>query len=224
VEFTTLKVVGVDAVRLLNEHRARFRATGQYPFLIGDARALAQITEAAGFNKTEPAAIMRASLEVDISDWIGARRKDVEGYGLVLDELLGEWPDEIPETGSIGIHKEVLTRTIKPEVFIGFVKIEQPWQLPAFVKYGGWNDCPGAEFHCAFHRRWQQRFGSEITGMSGDVVECIVKNPPRDQEAATALAWEQYWYCFDIVEQGCDSILNLAATLLNSPYWYFWWD
>src|SRR3984957_13171158 len=108
VEFTTLKVAGVDAVRLLNEHRARFRATGQYPFLIGDARALAQITEAAGFNKTEPADILRGSLEVDISDWIGARRKDVEGYGLVLDELLGEWPDGIAQPGSIGIHKDVL--------------------------------------------------------------------------------------------------------------------
>jgi hypothetical protein len=28
----------------------------------------------------------------------------------------------------------------------------------------------------------------------------------------------------DIVDQGCESISNLAATLLNSPYWYFWWD
>ncbi|MBL8817724.1 MAG: DUF4253 domain-containing protein [Planctomyces sp.] len=28
----------------------------------------------------------------------------------------------------------------------------------------------------------------------------------------------------DIVEQGCESISNLAATLVNSGYWYFWWD
>jgi uncharacterized protein DUF4253 len=60
--------------------------------------------------------------------------------------------------------------------------------------------------------------------MSGDIVECAVTRPPTDRNAATILAWEQYWYCVDIVEQGCESVSNLAATLLNSPYWYFWWD
>ncbi len=64
----------------------------------------------------------------------------------------------------------------------------------------------------------------EIAGVSGDVIECIVENPPTDRESATALAWEQYWYCGDIVDQGCGKILNLAATLLNSRNWYFWWD
>jgi hypothetical protein len=39
-----------------------------------------------------------------------------------------------------------------------------------------------------------------------------------------ALAWEQYWYCLDIVDQGVGSVSALAATLLNSTYWYFWWD
>ena len=38
------------------------------------------------------------------------------------------------------------------------------------------------------------------------------------------LAWEQYWYCTDLVEHGHGSIANLAATLLDAPYWYFWWD
>ena len=60
--------------------------------------------------------------------------------------------------------------------------------------------------------------------MSGDIVECVVTKPPTDRNAPTILAWEQYWYCVDIVEQGCESVSNLAATILNSPYWYFWWD
>ena len=36
---------------------------------------------------------------------------------------------------------------------------------------------------------WQERFGAEITGMSGDVIECAVLNPPTDRNSATALAW-----------------------------------
>jgi Domain of unknown function (DUF4253) len=186
VEFTTLKIAGVDAVRVLNEHRSRFRATGQYPFLIGDAEDLGHITEVAEFNKVDPTAIIGAALKVNTDRWIAVRQEERESYGLVLDELLGEWPDEIFDPGSIGIHTDVLTRKIKPEVFIGFAKIEESWQLPAFVKDGAWNDCPEAEFYCAFHRPWQQRFSSEITGLSGDVVECVVTNPPTDRKTATA--------------------------------------
>jgi len=74
--------------------------------------------------------------------------------------------------------------------------------------------------HCAMHHYWQKEFGVEIVGVSGDAIECIAKNPPRDQEAAIKLAWQQYW----IVDQGCEIIANLAATLLNAEGWYFWWD
>lgn len=60
--------------------------------------------------------------------------------------------------------------------------------------------------------------------MSGDVIECAVRNPPADQQAATDLAYEQYCYCGDIVEQGCGSVMNLAANRQYSPYWYSWWN
>jgi len=70
--------------------------------------------------------------------------------------------------------------------------------------------------HCAINQYWQKEFGAEIVGVSSDVIECIVKNPPRDKETAIKLAWQQYWYCADIVVQGCESIANLAATLLNA--------
>ena len=224
MQFTTLKTAGGDAIRLLNEHRSRFPATGQYPFLIGDAEELGRIKEAAEFNKHDPAAIIAASLEVKTAEWVAGRRKEAEEYEFSPKELLGEWPGEVADKGSIGLHKDVLSGKIKPEVYLGLAKIERPWHLPAVLKYGAWNECPGPEVHCAFHRQWQERYGAEITGMSGDVVECAVSKPPADRKAATVLAWEQYWYCADIVEQGCGSVSNLAATLLNSPYWYFWWD
>jgi hypothetical protein len=41
---------------------------------------------------------------------------------------------------------------------------------------------------------------------------------------ADLLAREQYLYCSDIVWQGVGSVSNLSKTLLNSNYWYFWWD
>jgi hypothetical protein len=224
VQLTTLKVTGGDAIRVLNEHRSLYASTGLYPFLIGDTEELERVTEAADFNKQEPTVIIRRSSKVDTAEWVRRRRQETEEYGFSAEELLGDWPGEVAAKGSISLHKDVLSRKIKPEVYLGLAQIEEPWQLPAIVKYGAWNECPEPEVHCAFLRQWQERFGAEITGMSRDVIECAVRRPPTEREAAIALAWDQYWYCADIVEQGCESISNLAATLLGSPYWYFWWD
>jgi hypothetical protein len=224
LEFTTVKIPGRDAIRLLNEHRSRYPTTGHYPFLIGGAEELERIQETAEFDKREPTAIIRASFEVKPAEWMAVRRRDAAESEFSPEELLDEWPGEIAEKGSIGLHKDVLTGEIKPEVYLGLAKIEKPWHLPAILKYGAWNECPEPEVHCAFHREWQERCGAEITGVSGDVVECVVTRPPARPSAAAILAWEQYWYCSDIVEQGCGSVSSLAATLLNSPYWYFWWD
>jgi len=228
MEFTTLEVSGSDAVRLLEEYRSMYYSAGQYPFLIGDGEELERLQEQAEDAEQVPAEVVRASLEIDIGAWIARRREerreDAKDDEFSHEELLGEWPIEVAEKGSISLHKDVVSGDIIPKVYLGLAKIEQPWQLPAVIHYGGWNDCPFPEVHCAFHRSWQWRFGAQITGISGDTVECLVKNPPRDRKTALGLAWEQYWYCKDIVDQGCGSISKLAATLLNSPYWFFWWD
>ena len=222
--FTTLKVAGTDPIRLLHEHRSWYAATGLYPFLIGDDEELSRLEENSEFSDQDAATIIEASYKVQIADWIAERHRDIEAYGANLDEALGVWPGEDLDKASITLHRDILSGEIKPEVYLGLAKIAKPWQLPAVVKYGAWNDCPGADVHCAFHREWRERFGAEISGMSGDVIECTVKKPPNDKDSAIGLAWEQFYYCADIVDQGCGSVANLAATLLNSTYWYFWWD
>jgi hypothetical protein len=224
MEFTTLDVPGRDALRVLNQHRSRYAATGEYPFLIGAEDDLRRVTDLIELNKQDSAAIIRAALDIRPADWIAQRRRDAEDSHLDLNEALGQWPREVLDKGSIGLHRDILSGSFKPRVYIGLAKIDQPWHLPAALRYGNWNGWPGPEIHCAFYRHWQEQFGAEITGMSFDVIECIVKKAPTDRRSATALAWEQYWYCPDIVEQGCGSVSNLAATLMDSPYWYFWWD
>jgi hypothetical protein len=224
MDFTTIEVPGVDAIQALTHCRERYAETGLYPFLIGDAEDLGRVEEAAEFNPQDPAEVIKASFEVSIADWIAANRKDAEEFEFSPTEILGEWPRKNPEMGSICLHKDIVSKKIKPKVYLGLARIEEPWHLPAVLKYGGWNECPDATIQCAFYRSWQERFGAEITGMSGDTVECAVKRPPTNRDDAIALAWEQYWYCGDIVDQGCSFISNLAATIMNSPYWFFWWD
>ncbi len=223
MQFTLEEVSGVEAIARLEEYRLRYPASGRYPFMIGDDEERQRVEESAKWNDQEPETIVQASLAVVVDDWILQRRSELQEDGIELD-VLGTWMGEVAEKGSISLHQDILTGKIHPRVWLGLAQIDEPWKLPSVVKYGGWNDCPHPLEHCAFFRHWQAAYGAEITGMSGDVVECAVAKPPRDRDAAIHLAWEQYFYCGDIVEQGCETVSNLAATLLNSPYWYFWWD
>ena len=56
------------------------------------------------------------------------------------------------------------------------------------------------------------------------VVQCYVEKPPMNAQGALDLAKEQYAYCYDIVEQGTETIPALASELLKSKIWFFWWD
>jgi hypothetical protein len=222
--FTTIKVAGSDALDTLVSRRELFLQTGEYPFLIGDANEVQRFTDRAVFTSQSTSEIIESSMKLDVDDWIFQRRKEAEEDELPIEETLGVWPGEVSNKGSLSLHTEILSGRPLPEVFLGIASIQEPWQLLAALKYGFWNCCPEPEVHCAFFRKWQFQYGAEIAGISSDVIECMVSNPPRDQATAIALAWEQYWYCADIVDQGCESVCNLAATLLNSSYWYFWWD
>jgi hypothetical protein len=217
----TIKVSGKEALEIIDSYRTQYPTTGKYPFIVGDSEDLERLQENAEFNQGSMEEIIQASFNVDLEDWILERRTERNEF---IHEFIGKWPGEIFEKVAISLHTNLLNGTIKPEVYLGIATIKEPWQLPAILKYGAWNECPEAEIHCAFHRKWQAEYGAQIVGMSNDVIECVVSNPPTDRQTALDLAWQQYCYCADIVEQGTDSLNNLAAMLMNSNFWYFWWD
>lgn len=218
----TIKVAGPDALAELEKRRAAFAATGQYPFLIGNRNYWQGIGE--GDDAPDPAAIIAASRSIDTAAWFAESRQAAEKYEFDEAALTGEWDEDARGRSALTLHLDARTRQPYENVFIGLANIEAAWQLPAVLGYGSWNSCASPEVHCALHRDWQERFGAEIAGMSHDVIECIVKNPPQDRETALRLAWEQYWYCGDIVDQGCETVSYLAAALMGSHHWFFWWD
>lgn len=222
--FETVTVDGDKAVEELMRYRALYRQSGQYPFLIGDSEALAQISEQMNFDKRPLTEILATASRLSTGEWLGERRAEMQADGCDFAAIEGAWPDQLPEPGQIRAHSEILSGETKQKALIGRVQIAEPWQLPAALHFGGWNDCPEAEVQAAMFKRWQEQYGAEIASISGDVVECVVDRPPDARPAAIQLAWEQYLFCYDIVEQGFGTIANLAATLLNSNYWYFWWD
>ncbi len=230
-EFELLEVDGNEAISKLLELREGFTDSGKYPFIIGNAEGF-QLIDDDSFQIPTSAEVLEKAESIDAIEWFERERQDFdedfEDFEDDFDEYMGDLKDS-PKSESafedrlLG-HKDILSGIPHKKAYLGISEIEEPWMLPAFVKYGGWNACPIPEVHCALMRYWQKKHGAEIFSMTSSVIECKVENPPTNEEDSTNLAWEQYLYCPDIVEQGTGTIERLTATIIDSDYWYFWWD
>lgn len=120
--------------------------------------------------------------------------------------------------------EEIRTGAPLAQVHIVVVPTDDPTAVPAYLRWGGWNACPGPEMHVATLRRWRDAYGAELVGMSGDVLNLKVTRRPASRDEAMALAFEQFLYCPDIVLQGTNTFEPLALALMEGDWWYFWWD
>lgn len=112
----------------------------------------------------------------------------------------------------------------QPEIFIATLPVGDAAAIPVHLKFGGWNACPPLHVHMALARYWGERFGAQIATVPSDIIEFTVERSPADDAQALELAWQQYFYCGDIVDQGVESVATLAQALRHSTRWFFWWD
>lgn len=219
------RVTGLSALSELSRLRKDSVSRGERAFLIGDAQDLRQIEDRFNSRPPDVATSITLAMSLDVEKWFSERRTQLEEDGCEFDEsLIGRWPGELYNKGSISLHLDPSTQNAKREVFIGIAPVANSWQIPSAVGYGGWNECPDSVAQSAVARRWSKAYDGEIVGLSFDTIEWEVCKPPTTQAEAMKLAWEQFLFCEDIVTQGIGTINKLAATLLNSPYWFFWWD
>lgn len=108
-------------------------------------------------------------------------------------------------------------------LFLAEIPVKNPWEVFAWIPFGGWNSCPAPEEHMAVAKYWYEKYGAVPAVMTEDVLEFSVPAPVKRRDAL-ALAWEQNAYCSDIVAQGCESVGVLADSLAKSTTWFFWWD
>lgn len=141
-------------------------------------------------------------------------------------EPIGSWPSEQPTPTPDDSGVTVAFKGRKPldKVNIAIIPTEDWTEVPAYLGWGGWNECPAAEYHVIALRAWRNRYGAELVGLGPDVMNVHVGRAPATREEALDLAREQYVYCADIVDQGPGSLSVLAASLMDDPWWFFWWD
>jgi len=172
----------------------------------------------------DPMYFVECAEDVDIFIWLSDRMEEIEEeYEIDEEALVGPWPDKM-DVQEFVLNTDITTGQVLPSVNAIEVVADESWHLPALLNFGGWNDCPDPEIHCAMWQYWQKTYDAHIVAMSHDVIEAKVLRPPRTRDQAMELAWQQYLYCSEIVDEGVQSLSNLAASLIDHDLWYFWWE
>lgn len=147
-----------------------------------------------------------------------------------MREMSGEyWQQITQESGESGSGMNKLSGFVdfstkkSMELILAKIPTEKPWEVFAWLPFGGWNECPDSSVMITVGKYWYERFHSIPAVVTHDVLE-FVAAPVKDKGAAVGLALEQYAFCSDIVDQGVQTIEVLADTLSKSSVWYFWWD
>ncbi len=118
-------------------------------------------------------------------DWDTEVLGEMAGGG-VNDRFLGYWDYE--------------TRKTMP-LILAHIPVKHPWEVFAYLPFGGWNECPDTDELMAVTKYWFEQYGAVPAVMTHDVLEFDLP-APVPQERAMEVAQEQYAFCPDVVDQG----------------------
>ncbi|MDR1796102.1 MAG: DUF4253 domain-containing protein [Clostridiales Family XIII bacterium] len=162
-----------------------------------------------------------------VRDGILAKAREADPAAILkplVEEDYGQFVSPGPGDPGGEFHGYMFGRRPYPEILIAKIPASAPWELPAWVPMGGFNDCPQAADQVAAFRYWHEGYGAVPACVTYEIWELNVPYPPRTEEAAMALAVEQFAFCQDIVWQGMETVGALAGFLKGATSWYFWWD
>lgn len=218
----------------------RLKTLGKgWPVIVGDDEALNRLAEQYSIDDPTvspspilklpppraPATILKAAERLtfprDLGKWDGAYKPED------LHAPLGTWPKDtapLPDAWGISIAMDLVKDVPFETAHALFIPTQHRWEVPAFLRWGGWNACPPPEYHVAALRRWHVAFGAELVAISADRMDLRVERPPVRHDQALAVVREIYRYCPDIVDQGTETICSLAATMVSDHWWNLWWD
>lgn len=152
----------------------------------------------------------------------------IEGFLDVMDDLEEEafGPMEGGEACChfSGYHDYSARKTYP--VLLAEIPVTHPWEVFAYLPFGGWNSCPDTPQLMAAARHWFELHGAVPAVISHDILEFALPAPVK-RPLATQLALEQFAFCQELLEYADPDDLGIgraADSLAKSTVWSFWWD
>lgn len=139
----------------------------------------------------------------------------------IMDESGERWGEMLQETdGGMENHKiwSIRHGDMTNPLILAKIPVKNPWEVFAYLPFGGWNDCPGTEVLMAVSKYWFEKFRAVPVALTKDELDFALPEPvPKDQ--ALQVAIDHCGFCSDSCEIG-----DNADSLWQSTTWYFWWD
>ena len=178
------------------------------------------------FDKEEVAKYRQTALTDSMLDGKAVLERKEEAQDDDLDwsgEILGEMANGEANDEFLGYWDYPTERTLP--LLLVEIPVKNPWEVFAYLPFGGWNECPDTPELMAVTKYWFEQYGARPAVITHDALELTVP-APVPKERAMELAQEQYAFCPDVVDQGPPdaTVGMLADSLRQSRAWYFWWD
>ena len=159
-----------------------------------------------------------------LEEMIGQRKEEAEDDDMDWDEeILGEMEGGYDNRRFSSYWNSDNNMTYP--LILAKIPVKNPWEIFAYLPFGGWNECPNTPELMAVAKYWFEQHGAVPAAMSHDELECLLPAPISEKEAID-VAVELYGFCPDVIDQGPEdaTVGALADVLRQSTVWYFWWD
>lgn len=198
---------------------------GMTPIIFGSPHETGILFERRDYTSIVPADLLAEAERLDIDGWLAERRTQNETDEAEFGDpnpRRGKWPSGDRAINKLSVPNETLAAwTPKAQVIIGLLPTSDATATAAYLRFGGWNDCPPPPVHVAIARKWRGSHGAVQICNTYDTIEFKVARPITDRKEALDMAMAHYCYCSDRVP---DDLETSAAALLGSTVWQFWWD
>lgn len=190
------------------------------PLIFGNLKRAASLIRTVKVT-IEPIDILRLADSLDLEGWF-AKRLDYLRRRDRWPPRHGGWPAKTMPTTDLGTIREV-SGAIPTHVVIGLLPCAEYTAAAAYLRFGGWDDCPLPQVHVALARVWARSHGAVLVASMSSTLEFRVQRPITTREHAMEMAMTHYLYNFETVNQP-GTIELAASSLLSSSVWQFWWD
>ena len=159
-----------------------------------------------------------------LEEMIGQRKEEAEDDDMDWDEeILGEMEGGYDNRRFSSYWNSDNNMTYP--LILAKIPVKNPWEIFAYLPFGGWNECPNTPELMAVAKYWFEQYGAVPAVMTHDELEFLLPVPVSEKEAVN-VAVELYGFCPDVIDQGPEeaTVGALADVLRQSTVWYFWWD
>jgi hypothetical protein len=199
------------------------------PWDNGEFDAPADVTQLEGM---DAAGVLRemwdsSAYEGDDEDW--DEEEEDEEMVAMRAPFSRQFPGLAPAEGT-SLSQDVIQNalaSLRP-ARLGLVPASRPADVLPLIGWSGF--APGTDGTlslAAVLRSWEDRFGARLLDVGFAEIRLLVERPPRTGEAAQRLAAEQFVFCDECTlagQVGLSDVSSIAARLVNTPLWGFWWD